>query len=146
METKTIAINGNKVRYFHGGTGKPLLFLHGWPTNPQTYRHGLELLADSFTVYAPFMFDMNCSSTREIAEGVRKFCRALNIKAAAVAGISFGGGVAALLSHDKKLVSKLVLINTAGVPRQASFARMLVNLIRSSLLMLASGKARPLEN
>jgi pimeloyl-ACP methyl ester carboxylesterase len=69
-----------------------------------------------------------------------KFCHELNIKAAAVVGISFGGAVAALLSHDKKLVSKLVLINTAGVPRQASFAKMFANLLKSSAFMLAHGR------
>lgn len=140
LETKRTAVNGSKVRYLCGGKGKPLLFLHGWPAQPQTYKQALGLLAEHFTVYAPYMFDMSCSSVREIAEGVRKFCRELNIRATAVAGISFGGAVAALLSHDKKLVSRLVLIGTAGVPRQASFTRMLMNLLRSSLLMLAQGK------
>lgn len=141
METKTVAINGSKVRYLYGGTGKPLLFLHGWPSNPLSYKQALTLLAQSFTVYAPFMFDANCSSVSEIAEAVRRFCHELNIRAAAVAGVSFGGAVAAMLSPDKKLVSRLVLINPAGVPREASFAKMLVNLLKSSTGMLLKGEA-----
>ncbi|MBI2141685.1 alpha/beta hydrolase [Candidatus Woesearchaeota archaeon] len=140
LETRQIPLNGTKVRYLYGGRGKPLLFLHGWPAQPPTYRHALELLAEHFTVYAPYMFDMKCSSIGGVAGSVRTLAKKLGITKAAVVGISFGGAVAGLISHDKKLVSKLVLINTAGVPRQASFAKMLANLVRSSLLMLARGK------
>lgn len=139
METKTIAINGNKVRYFHGGTGKPLLFLHGWPTNPLSYKHALTLLAHSFTVYAPFMFDMKCRNIPEIAASVKILMKELGLRKVAVVGISFGGLVGSALAQDKKLVPELVLINTAGVPRQASFAKMFVNLLKSSSFMLLQG-------
>lgn len=141
METKTITVNGTKVRYFCGGTGNPLLFLHGWPTNPLSYKHALTLLAHRFTVYAPFMFDMKCRNIPEIAASVKILMKKLGLSKVAVVGISFGGAVASLVSHDKKLVSHLVLINTAGVPRQASFARMFANLLKSSSFMLLQGNA-----
>ena len=138
LETKAAIVDGRKVRYFDGGTGKPLLFLHGWPTNPLSYKHALTLLAQSFTVYAPFMFDMNCRNVHEIAKS-GLLLRQLGIKKAAVVGISFGGMVASVLAHDKQFTSQLVLINTAGVPREASFAKMFANLLKSSLLMLLKG-------
>ncbi|MBI2550596.1 alpha/beta hydrolase [Candidatus Woesearchaeota archaeon] len=141
LKTKTATVNGRRVRYLHGGRGKPLLFLHGWPAQPPTYGHALELLAEHFTVYAPYMFDFDCASITETSECVNAAISELGIRNAVVVGISFGGAVAGLLSQDKKLVSRLVLINTAGVPRGASFARMLANLLRSSLLMLMNGKA-----
>ncbi len=139
LETKAAVVDGRKVRYLYGGKGKPLLFLHGWPTNPLSYKHALTLLSNSFTVYAPFMFDMKCRNIREIAKSVSLLLRQLGIKKAAVVGISFGGLVASTLANDKKFVSRLVLINTAGVPRQASFAKMFANLLKSSSLMLLQG-------
>lgn len=139
LETKQISLNGTKVLYLHGGAGKPLLFLHGWPANPKTYREALDLLANDFTVYAPFMFDMKCGNVSEVAACVKALMKELGLANVTVAGVSFGGAIACLLSLHNGLVSQLVLINTAGVPRQASFAKMFVNLLRSSTRMLLHG-------
>lgn len=139
LETKRISFNGTKVRYLHGGRGKKLLFLHGWPANPLTFKRALELLANNFTIYAPFMLDTKCKSTQEIVDCVKVMMKELGLANVAVVGISFGGAIAGLLSLDNGLVSQLVLINPAGVPRQASLAKMHVNMIRSSTLMLLKG-------
>ncbi len=139
LETKQIHLNGTKVRYLHGGRGKKLLFLHGWPANPRTYRKALELLANDFTVYAPFMLDMKCANVQEVSGRVKTLMKELGLANVAVVGTSFGGAIAGLLSLDDGLVSQLVLINTAGVPRQASLAKMHVNMVRSSTLMLLKG-------
>ena len=85
------------------------------------------------------MFDMKCRNIHDIAKSVSLLLRQLGIKKAAVVGISFGGLVASILAHDKRFTSQLVLINTAGVPREASFAKMFVNLLKSSSFMLLQG-------
>ncbi len=139
LETKQVSLNGTKVRYLHGGKGRPLLFLHGWPTNPKTFRQALELLANDFTVYAPFMLDMKCANVQEVAGCVMALTRELGLANIAVVGTSFGGAIAGMLSLDNGLVSQLVLINPAGVPRQASLAKMHANMVRSSTLMLLKG-------
>ena len=139
LETKTAVVSGAKVRFLYGGSGKPLLFLHGWPTNPLSYKHALRLLAHNFEVYAPFMFDMKCRNVPEIAVSVKSLMKQLELDKIIIVGISFGGMVASVLAQDKKLISHLVLINTAGVPRQASFAKMFANFIKSSTFMLIQG-------
>lgn len=123
METKTVAINGSKVRYLYGGKGKPLLFLHGWPTAPPAYKESLEILAESFTVYAPYLFDMNCSSVKETAESVKALIRQLGVKAASVVGISFGGAAAAAIGRDAKAVSnnRIPDLWTSVCPKTAVF-------------------------
>ena len=90
LETRHITLEGKKVRYMHGGTGKPLVFLHRWPTNPLSYKHALTLLAHRFTVYAPFMFDMNCRNISVIAASVKSFAKQLGLQKVALVGTSFG--------------------------------------------------------
>ncbi len=142
LDKKTAVVNGSRIRYLHGGKGKPLLFLHGWPAAPPVYGEALEILAQNFTVYAPYLFDMNCGSVQEISSGIQSLIRHLGISGCAAAGISFGGAVAAAVARNKGTLSSLVLIGPAGLPRQASFGKMLSNLAMSSAKMLGRGKAR----
>ncbi|MBI2144366.1 alpha/beta hydrolase [Candidatus Woesearchaeota archaeon] len=139
LETRTTLVNGSKVRCLHGGKGKPLLFLHGWPSQPPAYMEALELLAESFTVYAPYMFDLKCGSVKETAEGVKALIRQLGVKAPAVVGNSFGGAVVAAIGQNAKAVSQLILIGPGGVPRKASLVKMLTNLMRSSVQLIVQG-------
>ena len=135
LERRTAVVNGRKARYLYGGKGRPLLFLHGWPTTPHLYEISLNLLAEKYTIYAPYMFDTKCGNIICIAKCMRELIDILCIKNITVVGTSFGGAVASLLAKDK-IVTRLVLVNPAGVPRQASFAKMLVNLLKSSGFML----------
>ncbi|MBI2144783.1 alpha/beta hydrolase [Candidatus Woesearchaeota archaeon] len=145
LQRKTAIVNGCKMRYLQGGTGKTLIFLHGWPTTPHLYEASLKALAQHYTVYAPYLFDGKCGNTLCIAKCVRELTEKLGLKNVIVVGTSFGGAIAGILAREK-LVSRLVLVNPAGVPRSASFAKMLVNLLRSSGFMLLHGDLRHVAN
>lgn len=60
MEKKRIKITSAYVRagetnihYLTGGEGKPIVFVHGWPTSSRLYRNVLPRLAETHRVLAP---------------------------------------------------------------------------------------------
>ncbi len=143
LQTKRLTINGKTVRMLQGGSGKPVVFLHGWSTNPISHRESLELLANKFTIYAPFLFDLKFSKLSEMAEGVSDLIRMLKLKNSILAGTSFGGLIAALVAasgnHDD---SRLLLINPAGLLREASDLQMSLDSIKSYFCLLFRCKFR----
>ena len=45
-------VNGVKMHYVTGGTGEPLVLLHGWPQSWYSWRTIMPTLAEKYTVYA----------------------------------------------------------------------------------------------
>lgn len=122
MELKTIQTPHVPVRYFEGGRGQPLVFLHG--------AGGLELdmnflgaLAERFHVYAPLMpgygDSEECAELRDMLDftlHIWDVVAALGLKDPILVGFSMGGMIAsemaALAPGD---VSRLALIAPAGL-------------------------------
>jgi pimeloyl-ACP methyl ester carboxylesterase len=119
-----------KTVYYRGGTGQPLVFLHGGGVDASCYRKLLELLAEQYMVIAPNLAGHGGSSSPAATWGwdnyaapVTDLLRHLNVTEAVVVGHSFGGGVAANLAARDQGVSKLILIDTAAaVPLDWSFS------------------------
>ncbi len=132
LNKKHIILNDRKIRYLSGGKGPAILFFHGWPVNPHLYRSSLEKFSEKHTVYAPYLFDLQCGSMREVARCVESMISKLKIKKASFVGVSFGGAVAALIAAEKpQLVSRLMLVNTAGFPRKTKALNMFFHAIYS---------------
>nr|WP_063711544.1 alpha/beta fold hydrolase [Rhodococcus sp. DK17] len=54
MWWRSIRVDGRAARYAGGGSGPPVLFLHGWGLGGQAYARPLQELIDAgFRVYAP---------------------------------------------------------------------------------------------
>ena len=49
---ETVDVNGVKMHYVTGGTGEPLVLLHGWPQSWYSWRKIMPALAEKYTVYA----------------------------------------------------------------------------------------------
>lgn len=49
---QTADVNGVKMHYVTGGTGEPLVLLHGWPQSWYSWRTIMPALAKKYTVYA----------------------------------------------------------------------------------------------
>lgn len=122
MELKTIATPRVPVRYYEGGSGKPLVFLHGaggiLPQEPF-----LDKLAQKFHVYAPLLpgygDSQECAVMRDMLDftlHTLDVVEALGLKAPVLAGHSMGGMIAAEMAaiapHD---FQKLALIAAAGL-------------------------------
>jgi pimeloyl-ACP methyl ester carboxylesterase len=118
-------VAGRVASYGVGGSGPPVVFLHGWGLSGHTYRAALKrLLALGFRVWAPALpgFDGShalpdpAADLRHYAQWVDGFLAAVGVTEPVVMmGHSFGGGVAIQTAHDwPERVRGLVLINSIG--------------------------------
>jgi pimeloyl-ACP methyl ester carboxylesterase len=122
MEAKTVTTPRVPVRYFEGGKGEPLVFLHGaggvMANDPL-----LAKLAEKFHVYAPLLpgygDSKECNDLRDMLDFTLHswdVIEALKLKNPILAGHSMGGMIAAEMAavapHD---VSRLGLIAPAGL-------------------------------
>src|SRR5436190_17651817 len=122
MELKTIAAPKVPVRYYEGGKGAPLVFLHGaggiLPSDPF-----LAKLAEKYHVYAPLLpgygDSQECGELRDMLDFTLHtwdVVDALGLKDPLIVGHSMGGMIAAEMAaiapHD---VSRLALIAPAGL-------------------------------
>ncbi|MBV9508493.1 MAG: alpha/beta fold hydrolase [Acidobacteriia bacterium] len=122
MELKTVRTHRVPVRYFEGGSGEPLVFLHGAGRLNED-RTFLEALAAKFHVYAPLIPGYGDSEEHPELYDMLDFTLhtwdvvdALGLKKPMLAGFSMGGMIAAEMAaiapHD---VSRLALIAPAGL-------------------------------
>jgi pimeloyl-ACP methyl ester carboxylesterase len=122
METKTIETRHAPVRYLEGGSGEPLVFLHG--AGGMTADDPLiNELASRFHVYAPYLPGYGeteeCGTLRDMLDFALHgwdVVEALGLKNPILVGHSMGGMIAAemaaLAPND---VSRLALICPAGL-------------------------------
>lgn len=122
MELKTIATHRVPVRYYEGGQGKPLVFLHG-AGGVDADLGFLDELSRRFHVYAPLVpgygDSEECAELRDMLDFTLHtwdVAGALGVKDPVLVGFSMGGMIAAEMAaiapHD---VSRLALIAPAGL-------------------------------
>jgi pimeloyl-ACP methyl ester carboxylesterase len=130
VQEERIQVGETTIQVLKGGTGKPLLLLHGTEGNLGWLRYA-QALADHFTVYLPShpgfnrsecprwlktMPDLVCFYTwfleQQQLEGVRAI------------GFSLGGWLAAeLVATTRHAFSKLLLVDAVGIkPQQGEIA------------------------
>jgi pimeloyl-ACP methyl ester carboxylesterase len=122
METRTVETRHAPVRYLEGGTGQPLIYLHGaggvTADDPL-----LTTLATRFRVFAPFLpgygESEECGELRDMLDFTLHtwdVLEALDVANPVLVGHSMGGMIAAEMAaiapHD---VSRLALICPAGL-------------------------------
>ena len=112
-----------RLQLRYGGTGEPLLVLHGELGVPGWLR-AYELLAEHFTVYVPSLPGFGQSarpdwiiSVRDLAAWVTWFVRDLQLpQPLNVIGCSMGGWIAAeIATCNAALFKKMVLVGAAGL-------------------------------
>jgi pimeloyl-ACP methyl ester carboxylesterase len=122
MELKTIRTAHVPVRYYEGGTGRPLVFLHG-AGGPELDQNLLNALAETFHVFAPllpgFGDSEECAELRDMLDFTLHtwdVVEAIGIKDPVLVGFSMGGMIAsemaAIAPND---VSRLALIAPVGL-------------------------------
>lgn len=124
LEWTTVEVAGRPAWFGFGGSGPPVLFLHGWGLGSRTYRRALRRLTGmGRRVYAPALPGFGgtpglgpSATFADYAAWVDAFLDSVAVdEPAFVIGHSFGGGVATKLAHDHpERVSYLVLLNSVG--------------------------------
>ena len=119
---QSIEVAGVAVQVLKGGSGEPLLMLHGAGGNPGWLAYHREL-AEHFTVFSPSHPGYGQSSRpdwistmNDMAHFYRQFIEALGLAPVRLLGSSMGGWLAAeIAAMCPPYVRSLVLVDAAGI-------------------------------
>ena len=129
-----IDVAGTRVQVLKGGSGAPVLFLHGAGGNPGWLPYH-QALAQLYTVYAPSHpgYDRSSrpdwiSTMTDMAHFYRQFIEALGIAPVHLMGSSMGGWLAAeLVAMCPPYLKSLMLVDAAGLkPQVGEIAEILI--------------------
>ena len=117
-----VEVDGCKVRLRRGGSGEPLLFLHGASGAPVVLPF-LQKLATRFDVLVPEHPGYGMSEEPEWLENIHDmayfyldFLKALSLKNVTLVGSSMGGWIAMEMAvRDTSRLKSLVLVSPAGI-------------------------------
>ncbi|UAW99619.1 alpha/beta hydrolase [Halopseudomonas nanhaiensis] len=124
LEPRTVEIPGFQVAYLEGGTGEPLLLLHGMGANKDEWNRVASHLTDRHRVIAVDLpgfgesdkpFDASYLTPAQVRY-VQQFVEALNLDRLHLGGNSMGGRIAAAYAADyPERVESLWLLAPSGV-------------------------------
>ncbi len=136
VRQEDLILSGQKVHFWRGGAGFPLLLIHSaWGDAEFSWGSVWDGLSGSFMVIAPDLpgfgqsSHMTPPSLQAMAKLLKELLDALQVKRVAVAGNSFGGGVARQLAGDfPETVSRLMLVDGGHIPHLSAPFRKLISL------------------
>jgi pimeloyl-ACP methyl ester carboxylesterase len=123
LNPQTWQNDSHTLHYFRGGTGPPLLLLHGFGGDARwQWRHQVEPFADTHTLLVPDLPGFGESSwlgpapsIEQQAELMASLLEHEGLRDVAVVGISYGGLVAWQLAHrHPEHVDRLVIVDSPG--------------------------------
>lgn len=119
-----ISVNGIQLNVFDQGSGRPILFVHGFPLNHAMWQWQFDALPDSYRVIAPDLRGFGQSDTtagivtmEQFADDLAALLDALDVEEpVTLCGLSMGGYVAwqFLRRHQARLRS-LILCDTKAM-------------------------------
>ncbi len=123
LSTRTFILNGQQIEMLAGGTGEPLVYLHGGDPSIAGMRSFLEPLAVSHKVIAPIHpgfgtseLPPGCDSVDDLVFHYLSLFDALALRRINLVGLTLGGWIAAEIAVWRPdLVAKLILVNAHGV-------------------------------
>lgn len=127
VENNCIQMGGIRVRYLAaGGSGPPLVLVHGLGASADIWKDNIEELAVSHRVYAPDLVGFGYTDKPDIRYSpldflafLGDFTTALGLEKTSMAGLSLGGGITLLYALDcPERVDRLVLVDSAGLGRE----------------------------
>jgi pimeloyl-ACP methyl ester carboxylesterase len=121
MESRSVDVEGIRVRWEEEGEGHPVIFIHGIPTSPRLWRHVIPRVRDTRSM-AWEMVGYGASieegwerdiSVAKQADYLVAWMREVGLESAFLVGHDLGGGVAQILAvRQPELVRGVVLINS----------------------------------
>jgi pimeloyl-ACP methyl ester carboxylesterase len=157
LRPEEITLHGRRVAYRIGGSGPPLILIHGITSSSETWNAVGRMLARTHTVLAPDLLGHGQTakprgdySMGAFASGLRDLTVALGIGPATIVGHSLGGGVAMQYSYQfPERTHRLALVASGGLGAEvAGFLRAatlpgaeLVIPLMAASRVLATGRA-----
>jgi pimeloyl-ACP methyl ester carboxylesterase len=120
LSPQTIKIKGHTIFYIVKGEGKPLILIHGYGAGIWVWEKQIEILFQSYRVYALDLIGHGFSDRPKIAytpetyvHFLKDFMDGVGIERATLIGNSMGGGIAwAMAIFFPERVDRLILINS----------------------------------
>jgi 2-hydroxymuconate-semialdehyde hydrolase len=121
LERKRARVSGGELAYADLGEGRPVLLIHGFPTNASLWRREAWLLAQPMRVIVPDLLGYGMGekpSGADLSESaqagyLRELLEQLGVEELAIVGHDIGGGIAQLLALDGGLdLRALVLLDS----------------------------------
>jgi pimeloyl-ACP methyl ester carboxylesterase len=132
-----IIVQNLATEYLDEGTGKIVLFLHGWQDNLHTFDYLVYLLSPTLRI---IRLDLPGFGKSEVPKEtwdldhyvgfVKDFIQKLNIQVDTLVGHSFGGRIAIKGEATKNLqAQKIILICSAGIAKNRTFRNSLLKIL-----------------
>lgn len=152
FESRTLTVDEVNIHYFKGGSGPPLVLVHGLGSSAAVeFYFNLEALAARHQVLAIDLPGFGRSDKPAVdytidlfAKAVRDLVRAEQVDHIALMGVSMGGRVALGVALDSpELVDRLILVDALGVgaPRPVIAYRLLLTRGLGELTLTGTARA-----
>lgn len=137
IKSHTITVDGHEIHYIEGGSGQPVVLLHGLASNAEQDWGAIatRLVSAGYHIYAPDLLGFGESaqpkdatySIPEQAQMVESFLDAQQLyNNIDLAGFSMGGWIAARVALDRPTkINRLMLFDAAGLAFTPSFPAVL---------------------
>jgi pimeloyl-ACP methyl ester carboxylesterase len=125
-EGRIIDLKGRSTHFVEKGEGPPVILIHGFNFDLNTWIANIDAVAEHFRVFAVDLWGAGYSTRQELdygfalfGEQILLFMDAMGIQRAHLVGHSMGGGTSITLGvHHPERVERLVLVGAVGVPRR----------------------------
>lgn len=152
FESRALTVDGVNIHYFCGGSGSPLVLVHGLGSSAAVeFYFNLEALAAHHRVLAIDLPGFGRSDKPILEYTIELFTRAVrelmlceDVKRAALMGVSMGGRVAlGLALESPEMVERLILVDALGVgaPRRVLAYRLLLTKGLGELTLSSTARA-----
>lgn len=116
-----VTIDGHRIRYLRGGSGPPLLLIHGLMGYAFSWTEIAPALTREFDVIAPDMLNLGLSDRADVdaslggvAARIWRFADQIGLRRVTLLGSSHGGAIAMkMATSDPPRVASLILVSPA---------------------------------
>jgi pimeloyl-ACP methyl ester carboxylesterase len=131
------SVGSGSIYYLSGGSGDPLVLLHGMAGSTRWWRKNLTALAQIRRVYVVDLIGFGYSRGQrfvlgEIADHVYQWTQQIGLETFSIIGHSMGGYIAAdIAARHPRSIHQLVLVDAAAIPLPRSLVRNAFRLARA---------------